>query len=248
MDIKIIRLDETDSTNRYLRDYRGEEGSVMTVVAASHQTAGRGQGANTWESEAGQNLLFSIRTYPEALAAKRQFVMLEAGALAVRDALAQYAGGFTVKWPNDVYHGDMKISGTLSECTVADGLVGTCIMGIGININQRRFVSDAPNPVSLAAIVGYRVGLDGVLDDVLRRFSVYFGMINSGEYDAVHDKYRACLYHSEGLYAYRDAAGEFVADVENVEPDGHLVLRRTDGSLSRYMFKEVEFIRTFDKI
>lgn len=247
MDIKIIRLDETDSTNRYLRDYRGEEGGMMTVVTASHQTAGRGQGRNSWESEAGQNLLFSIKTYPEGLAARRQFVMLEAGALAVRDALAQYADGFTVKWPNDVYHGDMKISGTLSECTISGGLVGACIMGTGINVNQRTFVSDAPNPVSLAAVVGHDVSLDVVLDDVLRRFSAYLGMVNSGRYDGVHDRYCACMYRREGLHAYRDAAGEFAAGIERVEPDGHLVLKRADDSVSRYMFKEVEFIRTFDK-
>lgn len=247
MDIKIIRLDETDSTNSYLRDYRGEEGNVMTVVAASHQTAGRGQGHNSWESEAGQNLLFSVKTYPEGLVAKRQFVMLEAGALAVRDALSQYVDGFTVKWPNDVYHGDMKISGTLSECTISGGLVNACIMGTGININQRKFVSDAPNPVSLASIVGHGVSLDNVFDDVLRRFSAYLCMVNSGRYCDIHDRYCACMYRREGLHAYRDAAGEFTACIERVEPDGHLVLKRADGSLSRYMFKEVEFIRIFDK-
>ena len=77
--IKIIRLDETDSTNRFLQDYGGEEGAVMTIATAEHQTAGRGQGRNTWESEAGRNLLFSIKTRLKALAAGRQFVMLESG-------------------------------------------------------------------------------------------------------------------------------------------------------------------------
>ena len=110
-DIITLRLTETDSTNRFLREYTGAEGSLMTVVTADYQTAGRGQGRNTWESAPGQNLLFSVKVRPRGLEARRQFVMLEAGALAVRDALSHYADGFTVKWPNDVYWRDMKISG-----------------------------------------------------------------------------------------------------------------------------------------
>lgn len=243
VDIFRIRLDETDSTNRFLRDYRGEEGRVMTIVTADNQTAGRGQGRNTWESEPGRNLLFSVKTYPKGLDARRQFVMLEAGALSVRDALSAYADGFTVKWPNDIYHNDMKISGTLSECTIVHGLVGSCIMGTGININQREFISDAPNPVSLAQILGHDVSREDILDDVLERFGRYLRMVDSGEYDGVHDAYLASLYRRTGLHGYRDAAGGFMAEVETVEPDGHLVLRLGDGSVRKYMFKEVEFCK-----
>ena len=82
-DIITLRLKETDSTNRFLREYTGEEGSLMTVVTADYQTAGRGQGRNSWESAPGQNLLFSVKVRPRGVEARRQFVMLEAGALAV---------------------------------------------------------------------------------------------------------------------------------------------------------------------
>ena len=66
-DIITLRLKETDSTNRFLREYTGEEGSLMTVVTADYQTAGRGQGRNSWESAPGQNLLFSsVCAFPDA--------------------------------------------------------------------------------------------------------------------------------------------------------------------------------------
>lgn len=243
----IIRLGETDSTNRFLRDYRGEEGEVMTVVTADSQTAGRGQGQNTWESEAGKNLLFSVKTYPVGLDARRQFVMLEAGALAVFDVLSGYCGGFTVKWPNDIYHNDMKISGTLSECTIVHGHVGSCIMGTGININQREFTGGAPNPVSLAQILGHDVSREDVLGGVLERFAHYLSMVDEGRYDAVHCRYNESLYRRTGLHGYRDAAGCFVAGIETVEPDGHLVLRLADGSVRKYMFKEVEFSKVANR-
>ena len=63
MNRRIIHISQTDSTNRYLHDLR-PEGEEMTVVVADYQTAGRGQGSNSWESEPGKNLLMSIRVYP----------------------------------------------------------------------------------------------------------------------------------------------------------------------------------------
>ena len=70
---KIIRLVETDSTNNYLREQSAKarlpEGSL---VIADFQTAGKGQVGNSWESEAGKNLMFSILLYPDFLPANRQ--------------------------------------------------------------------------------------------------------------------------------------------------------------------------------
>lgn len=240
--IKIIHIDETDSTIRWMRGYRGEEGSLMTVVAAEYQSAGRGQGSNRWESEAGCNLLFSIRVRPVSVPAARQYVMLEAESLAVRDALALHADGITIKWPNDIYHADRKISGTLSECAVSGGMIKSCVIGTGINVNQRLFTSDAPNPVSLRAITGRATDREELLRAVLERFGIYLGMVNGGRYDEIHDLYRRSLYRREGFHRYRDSGGEFMAAIEDIGPDGRLMLRRADGSLGSYLFKEVSFI------
>ena len=241
-DIITLRLTETDSTNRFLREYTGAEGSLMTVVTADYQTAGRGQGRNSWESAPGQNLLFSVKVRPRGLEARRQFVMLEAGALAVRDALSHYADGFTVKWPNDVYWRDMKISGTLSECAIAKGFVGGCILGVGINVNQREFTSNAPNPVSLFNILGRETDREELLclfEDGFRR---YLGMVDAGRYADIHALYCDSLYRRTGLHAWRDATGEFTASILRVEPDGRLVLRKEDGEVKEYLFKEVEYV------
>ena len=240
-DIKIIRLHETDSTNLFMHVYNGDEGNMMTVAVAQSQTAGRGQGVNTWESQPGKNLLFSVKLYPKALVASRQYVMLEAGALAVCGTLRRYAGGMTVKWPNDVYWNDSKISGTLSECTIKHGMVGSCIIGTGININQKKFVSDAPNPVSLLQITGRETRLEYVLDGFLKKFREYVKMVDDGEYGKVHDLYRKYLYRREGTYRFTDDGGTFLAEISDVEPGGHIVLRLEDGTLRKYAFKEVAF-------
>lgn len=247
--VKHIFLDETDSTNRYLRDYDGEEGELMTIVAADYQQAGRGQGKNSWESEKGCNLLFSLKTRPRHLPVQRQFVMLEAGALAVDDALRDWLndnGGdgarLTIKWPNDIYWGDRKLSGTLSECHVKGGEVGHCIFGVGINVNQRTFLSDAPNPVSVAQIIGRDSDRLALLNSVINNYSFYLAMVDTGRLDDIHTDYVSRLYNSHGYRRYEDANGPFTAAFVDVEPTGILVLRDQDRHLRRYAFKEVRYV------
>lgn len=241
-DIEKIHISEVDSTNRFMRDYAGKEGRIMTVVSADFQTAGCGLGRNTWESERGENLLFSIRVHPKGLPAAHQFALIEAGALAVSRALQSFTDEITIKWPNDIYWQDRKIAGILSECDVSNGLIKRCIIGIGININQTEFRSDAPNPVSLCQITGEEVDRKLVYGEVLDRFRQNYLLLMSGESDYLHDIYLDDLYRKEGVYEFEDKDGRFSASIVTVETDGHLVLKREDGTGSKYAFKEVKYV------
>ena len=240
--MKIIRFDEIDSTNSFLHGYH-EGDDVETVVAvAEYQTAGRGQGTNHWESERGKNLTMSVRVAPKGVKATEQYVLSMCMALAVKDALLEYSEGMTVKWPNDIYWNDKKISGTLIETTLVGSDVKTCIFGTGININQTEFLSDAPNPVSIKQIVGHEVDREELLKKVMRNLEKYLKIVYSGERKKIHDAYMNCLYRKEGVHKYRDNNGTFEASIERVEDSGHLVLRSTDGRERRYGFKEVAFV------
>ena len=84
---QMIELDEVTSTNDFLRDYRPVQERRITLVTAEFQTAGRGSGTNRWVSERGKNLVFSLLTHPRHIEANRMFVLSEALALAIRDAL-----------------------------------------------------------------------------------------------------------------------------------------------------------------
>lgn len=150
---RIIRLEETTSTNNYLRGLVGKESLPEgSIVVTEYQTAGRGQVGNTWESEPGKNLMFSIILYPDFLPANRQFLISQIAALSVKETLDAYVDGITVKWPNDIYWRDKKICGMLIENDLTGHSLYCSVIGIGININQREFLSDALNPVSLVQI------------------------------------------------------------------------------------------------
>lgn len=242
MNVHTIRLDEVDSTNTYLRRMENLPDADIVVVTAGHQTAGRGMGSNRWESEDGRNLLFSMLVRPEGVPAARQFALSMAEALAVKDALDPIAGEVTLKWPNDVYWHDRKISGTLIETAISGRLVKDCIFGTGINVNQRVFRSDAPNPVSLRQITGCDTDMNVVLDSVLEAFEGYYAMVLDAEYDRVGRLYHDALYRRTGMHAYSDSDGRFMASVVRVGHDGRLVLRDDAGRERIYAFKEVSYI------
>lgn len=238
----LIRLEETDSTNRYLHDYHPAEGETMTVVVAKHQTAGKGCGSNVWESEDGKNLLLSILVHPVMLPVAKQFLLSMAGALAVKDVLDKYTKDITLKWPNDVYWKDRKICGTLIETSLGGGRMKDCIFGIGLNVNQQTFISDAPNPVALCQIIGHEVDLEQLLSALLDSFCSYYQMIEQGQYDAISGLYHLALYRAHGFYSFRDAQGEFEGSIIEVEDTGRMIMRDKQGMIREYMFKEIEFI------
>lgn len=238
--MRVIRLDTVDSTNTYLHAYRGDEDVV--VATARHQTAGRGQGGNQWEDAEGQNLLFSIQIRPVEVAIDHQFVLAMAEALALKRALDAYADSMELKWPNDIYHRDRKLSGTLIETAVSGGRLKRMILGTGINVNQRRFTSDAPNPVSLSQITGSDESIDHLLERILQAFDDYYRRVLEGDYSGISREYHEALYRRKGFYRYRDADGEFDAELVGVAYDGRLSLRDSEGRQRSYAFKEVEFI------
>ena len=239
-DTEVIHLEETASTNAFLRQQHAE--APIVAAQAEYQTNGRGQGTNTWESERGKNLLFSILVHPTTLPVDQQYILSEAVALTYKQVLDQYTDGITVKWPNDIYWNDRKISGTLIETNLAAGHIKDFIIGTGININQERFVSDAPNPVSLRQILGREVDKQTIFDKILKTFIGYYALVTEGCYDEISCRYHAALYRRSGFHAYRDASGDFQAELVKVCNDGHLVLRDSSGNERRYAFKEVMFI------
>ncbi|WP_348724058.1 biotin--[acetyl-CoA-carboxylase] ligase [Parabacteroides goldsteinii] len=242
---RIIRLEETTSTNNYLRGLVGKESLPEgSIVVTEYQTAGRGQVGNTWESEPGKNLMFSIILYPDFLPANRQFLISQIAALSVKETLDAYVDGITVKWPNDIYWRDKKICGMLIENDLTGHSLYCSVIGIGININQREFLSDALNPVSLVQITGREYDQEEILNSFLKRlYDRYLGLLQEKE-EEIRSAYMAALYRGNGFHPYRDEQGVFQACILGIEPTGHLILKTDNGEVRRYAFKEVSVVNT----
>ena len=240
-----IKVSQTASTNTYLSRLAATLPGG-TVIYTPCQTAGRGQKGNFWESEDGKNLTFSHLLKRPPVKARDQFYLSEAAAVAVVEALSAEAGdGFSVKWPNDVYWQDKKVCGMLLENSLDGSDIAHCIVGIGINVNQERFLSDAPNPVSLKGITGREHDLMALLKRVCSRIEqLVAGLADDNARNLLHGQYMVALYRNDGqLHPYEDADGHrFMASVDGIAPDGTLTLRHEDGTRHDYLFKQVKHI------
>ena len=232
MEWEIVHIDETDSTNQWMKHHLSD---TDFCVVADYQTAGRGCGSNTWESERGQNLLFSVLLHPLSVPASKQFHISMAVSVAISEALEQYIGDVSIKWPNDIYWRNGKICGILIEQTLKGTAIRECIVGVGLNVNQRAFHSSAPNPVSLWQISGQPTDRMLLLNDILQRLQRLMA-------EDVRQRYLQRLYRRRGFHPYTDARGAFMAEIASVEDDGHLLLRDDSGRERRYAFKEVQFV------
>ena len=234
------------STNDYLAELckQGKAEEFYTVIAED-QTDGKGQRGNSWESEPGKNLTFSIVLYPTAIEANKQFHLSMLASIAIIDTLTDYTDGFSIKWPNDIYWHDKKICGILIENELEGQYLSQSIIGIGLNINQTEFLSSAPNPVSLYQIIGKEIDKDEVFSKIIHALL--------GGYKALEDNFieasscishlnKKFLYRKDDFHIYQDKDGTFEARIHNVGNDGYLYLEDTGNNIRKYAFKEVTYI------
>lgn len=248
-DFFIEHLDVIDSTNTYARSnaarlWEKAGSSSVVVVYADVQTAGRGQRGNVWHSCAGENLLASIMVRPQALPAALQFALSQAVALAVCRAVALWGVEARLKWPNDIYVGDKKLAGILVELDCCGAVVEQAVMGVGLNVNQTSFVAMDKRPVSMKTLLGRALPVKDVLATLLDGFHRYYALLQGGGYVALASEYKNNLLGYRKVMRYRDVGTSslFDAEIMDVGGDGRILLKRTDGTLSTYAFKEVELV------
>ena len=224
---------------------KGEWPENEWFLYAGYQTAGRGQTGNGWESEEGKNLLCSILLPPR----KNLFEMNVLVSVVVHRFLGDE---YTIKWPNDIYWQDKKVAGILIENAIIGNEVKYSIAGIGLNVNQTEWKSDAPNPVSLKQITRINYDLEELMYYLMDEFDEDMKMTT----DELWAYYRDHLYRREGFWPFverevstaptmnadRKTEGVFLAKIENVRTNGEIELRDQNGNLRIYHFKQVRYV------
>ena len=239
----IVHLDRIDSTNNYAaKELLTKSLNEGTVFVAACQRSGRGQGQSTWESAKDLNLTFSIVLYPKKVEVVRQFSISKAISLGVADFLSHQIEGVSIKWPNDIYVNDKKIAGILIETAISAGRFTRAIVGIGLNINQKIFISDAPNPVSLKNLTGKNYDLSEMLNSLCGKLDRRYLQLIRGETAVLDYDYEQLLYRRQIWAKYRADSIDFEGKITGVDYDGSLMIETREGNIRRFQFKEVIFI------
>ena len=235
----ILFIKQTHSTNALLWElFREKQLPEGFVVQTDFQTAGKGQIGNSWESAYGKNLLFSMVLYPQQIPVDEMFIISQLISLAIKKTLDDYTNDITIKWPNDIYWKDKKLGGILIENSLQGRKIKSVVIGIGLNINQKEFLSDAPNPVSLLQITGKRQNRKAILNSICEEI---LGIYSNLDLQKIRSQYVKSLYRNSGFHLFHTENDTFKAKISSIHPDGQLELETESGESRGFYFKEVQF-------
>jgi BirA family biotin operon repressor/biotin-[acetyl-CoA-carboxylase] ligase len=240
---KLFFFENLPSTNTHAAHLlKNDDLPEGTIVYTNFQSAGRGQTRNRWESEDGKNLLISIVLFPSMINPVDQFLISMTVSLGICDFLKRYTPVCSIKWPNDIYISNDKIAGILIENSIMGDVIENSIAGIGLNINQDKFLSDAPNPVSLSMITGKNYDLKTCLNKLTSDLDKRYKQLIAGNFVQIKEEYVSQLYRLKEWCNFSDLNGLYNGRIISVTDYGRLQIENRAGKISEYAFKEVDFI------
>jgi len=234
-------IHSTASTNILLKELvRKDKLPEFFAVRTAFQSAGKGQVGNSWEAQRGKNLLCSVLLYPHHIAIPDQFIISQITSLAIVRTLQKHKVECCIKWPNDIYAGDKKLGGILIENSLRGSNIDYSIIGIGLNINQIEFVSNAPNPVSTIHILNKKLPVKTLFSEFIEQLKLLYLQTEIAQ---IKMEYLQFLYRKSGFFTYKTSNGApFEAEIHAIGKDGQLWLKKRSGEIAGFYFKEVEFV------
>jgi BirA family transcriptional regulator, biotin operon repressor / biotin---[acetyl-CoA-carboxylase] ligase len=232
---------QTDSTNRVAGELAARGASEGTLVIAEEQTAGRGRMDRTWVSARGSSILCSIIFYPDLTPAALFRLTMLASVAVVRALDAVCSFQTQIKWPNDIYGGNKKLCGILTEFAADGNRVRYAVVGLGINVNDD--FSAAPELADIATSLKHECGrtisrcavLQRLLEELDRG---YEALLQGGadELKAAWEHYSMILNRQVAIVS-EDARVEGTA--RGITADGHLLLEDESGAIQEIVCGDV---------
>lgn len=210
-----------------------------SVVITNHQTAGRGQRGNTWLTQSGENLTFSLFYKPTFLNTLDQFNLNRCISLGLYHYLRTLVTDVHIKWPNDILIENKKVCGILIENTIQGNRILGSIIGIGLNVNQLNFLNDRAG--SIRTFTSQIYDLSDVLSAVLTHIEVEYRKLRQGSSESLHHAYESALLGYKQIRSFRISNEEVQGEILGVDAYGRLQVRIAD-TVSAFDIKEIEFV------
>ena len=236
-------LTECHSTNdEMLHRVRFGGVSEGAILWSDYQLKGKGQRGNTWESQRGKNLLFSIFLKPGFLRLRDQHFITFTGALAIRDFLLETGinAPVKIKWPNDIYMVDKKLAGILTESSIYQGILENVVLGIGLNVNQASF--DTPTATSIRIVTGEEYDREELLEILCGFLEKYYLLLKAGKKDFIKDQYEKSMLWINERHVFAKDSNEFTGEILGIDEKGWLKIK-TNNQVKTFNFREIQFIR-----
>lgn len=229
---KLHYIPETGSTNT-LAMHAGaagvEEGHVFFT---DQQTAGRGRGGHSWQSEPGSAILVSVLLRPRIEAAQALWISLMAG-VAVHDAILNKCGiECDLRWPNDLLIGRKKVCGILTEISSEVEQLRFAVIGIGVNVNQSKFPDEIRAiATSIEIETGKIWSRTELLIALLQSLeSEYRAALSPGGTQALLEDVESISSYARGKRVHVDESGGYDGVTDGLDRHGFLKVRTLSGT------------------
>jgi len=209
-----------------------------TLILTDNQINGRGQMGNVWQSDANNNLTFSILLSPKWLKPVQQFYITKLVSIALINVLNELKTGFEIKWPNDIYFENKKVAGVLIENFIQYDKINQSVIGIGLNVNQEKFENAKAN--SLKNIIGADVDKNILLKNICEGLEAnYLRFKNDCK---IFDRlYLENLYRRGEIHWFESDNEKFKAEIIGVNSIGKLKIK-TENGLKEFGMKKIRFL------
>ncbi len=232
-----VRFDEvTRSTQLAAAELARAGCPEWTLVAAGHQTEGRGRLGREWLDVPGEALMFSLVLRPDLPPSRGGLLTLLAG-WAVATGCQKAAGvRATCRWPNDVLVAGAKVAGVLAESVVEEARLSHVVLGVGVNLGA------APSGVPGAGALG-RVEPGELLAGILEAFASRYAPADPEFGERVLRAYRdLCATLGRRVRATTTGGALVEGTAVGLDGEGGLVVE-TPGGRETVRFGEIEHLR-----
>lgn len=234
-------LPSCHSTNESAQQLLQSDAKEGTVVITDDQTSGKGLAGNEWQTFPGQNLTFSLILNPSFLLPREQFFLTIAVSLGIKELLDNLLpGDIKIKWPNDIYFNNRKMAGLLIENTIRGNTIESCVVGIGLNVNQVKFPMEY-NATSISFETGIKYDLNEQLNIILSNIGFYYLKLKNQERELLRERYHASLLGINESLMFKDAQGKFKGEIIGTDEYGRLMIKK-NGLYQNYQRKEIEML------
>jgi BirA family biotin operon repressor/biotin-[acetyl-CoA-carboxylase] ligase len=242
MEIRWIRHDKLASTNLFLSEMlKHQKPGEGLVVIADYQESGKGQGANTWHSHTGENLLMSLLLFPAFLSASHQFHLSRVVSVAICEVLESLGAFPSIKWPNDILGTGGKMAGILIEHGISGGSISHTIAGIGLNLNQTEFPEFPLAASSLFLETGRKTVPVEVAELLVQKIMAGYQSLKKGEEAALVQEYLRRLFKLGERSRFQAGGLVFEGVISGISEYGELLVEK-EGELMTFGHGELSML------
>ncbi len=220
-------LGSTNDQARMLAEQGAPEGAI---VIAESQNTGKGRMGRAFFSPKGCGIWMSLILKPDIPPMTASMLTL-VSAMAVSDMMKSYGIDAQIKWPNDLVINGRKVTGILTEMSIAPDVVNSVIVGIGINVNMDAFPEELePMAISMKMVTGVHYHRAEVIRRVLAAFEKYYDkFLETGDLTFMREAYNARMVHVDKTISIHEYKRTWQAVSKGINTLGELIVEDAEG-------------------